>query len=184
VRRLTPPRCHLASLWAQLTHATTIGDVLPARPTGAEGFKVLRTVPERALVLGGMSPQWAGTWAFVLEPLGPDKTRLVTRYRAAYPPSARMAIMLPVLATAHAIMERKSCARSSITRSTCTAAMEQGDDASGRRRRSSGGRASSFRAASLRSHTGASCLGATAMTALSWRARYPADRGNLAARIP
>ena len=68
---------------------------------------MLRIVPERARVRGGMAPQWAGTWACVLEPLGPDKTRLVTRYRAAYPPSARMAIMLPVLATAHAIMERK-----------------------------------------------------------------------------
>jgi hypothetical protein len=84
-----------------------IGDVLPARPAGPEGFKVLRVVAERALVLNGLSPQWAGTWAFVLEPVGSDKSRLVTRYRAAYPPSVRMSIMLPVFATVHAFMERK-----------------------------------------------------------------------------
>jgi len=84
-----------------------IGDVLPARPVGADGFKVLRIVPERALVLSSMSPQWAGTWAFMLEPLGATRTRLVTRYRAAYPPNARMSVMLPVFATLHAFMERK-----------------------------------------------------------------------------
>ncbi len=94
--RIIPELQHLA-----------VGDVLPARPVGAEGFKVLRIVPERALVLDGASPEWAGTWAFELEPLGFDKTRLVTRYRAAYPPNARMAIMLPALAAVHAFMERK-----------------------------------------------------------------------------
>jgi len=90
----------------QLQHLA-IGDVLPARPVGAEGFEVLRIVPERALVLGGISAQWKGTWAFVLEPLGDGKTRLITRYRAAYPPSVRMSILLPVLAAVHRFMERK-----------------------------------------------------------------------------
>jgi hypothetical protein len=87
----------------------SVGDVLPARPVGAEGFKVLRIVPERALVLGGTSPRWGGTWAFVLEPLGEDgkRTRLITRYRAAYPPSPRMSILVPVLAAVHRFMERK-----------------------------------------------------------------------------
>ncbi|HTJ42967.1 MAG TPA: hypothetical protein VL463_12775 [Kofleriaceae bacterium] len=84
-----------------------IGDVLPARPTGAEGFEVIRIVPERALVLRGVSPAWTGTWSFVLVPIGSGQTRLVTRYRAAYPPSTKMAVMLPVIATAHAIMEKK-----------------------------------------------------------------------------
>ena len=94
--RIIPELQHLA-----------VGDVLPARPVGAEGFKVLRVVPERALVLDGTSPQWAGTWAFELQPLGSNKTRLVTRYRASYPPNARMSMMLPVLAAVHAFMERK-----------------------------------------------------------------------------
>ena len=84
-----------------------IGDVLPARPLGDEGFEVLRILPERALVLGGVSPRWTGTWAFVLERLGPNKTRLVTRYRAAYPPSRRMSLLVPTLAALHAVMERK-----------------------------------------------------------------------------
>ena len=46
--RIIPELQHLA-----------VGDVLPARPGGAGGFKVLRIVPERALVLDGASPQWA-----------------------------------------------------------------------------------------------------------------------------
>lgn len=84
-----------------------VGDVIPARPVGAGGFKVLRIVPERALVLGGISPRWEGTWAFVLEPLGSGRTRLITRYRAAFARGARMSLLLPVLASVHAIMERK-----------------------------------------------------------------------------
>jgi len=94
--RIVPELQHLA-----------VGDVLPARPTGAEGFKVLRIVPERALVLDGASPRWAGTWAFELQPLGSERTRLVTRYRAAYPPNKRASTVLPALAAVHAFMERK-----------------------------------------------------------------------------
>lgn len=94
--RIIPELQHLA-----------VGDVLPARPVGAEGFKVLRIVPERALILDGASPRWAGTWAFELQPLGSNKTQLVTRYRASFPPNNRMSIMLPVLAAVHAFMERK-----------------------------------------------------------------------------
>lgn len=94
--RIIPELQHLA-----------IGDVLPARPVGTEGFEVLRIVPERALVLSSMAREWSGTWAFALEPLGSDKTRLVTRYRAAYPPSVWMTILLPILASLHAFMERK-----------------------------------------------------------------------------
>jgi hypothetical protein len=85
----------------------SVGDVLPARPTGTEGFKVLRIVPERALVLEGLGPQYAGTWTFVLEPIGEDATRLVARYRAAYQPSVKMSVVLGVLGSVHAFMERK-----------------------------------------------------------------------------
>lgn len=84
-----------------------VGDVIPWRPTGAEGFKVLRIVPERALVLGSEAPGWSGTWAFVLEPLDATRTRLVTRYRAAYAPSVRTSVTLPFMKAAHAVMERK-----------------------------------------------------------------------------
>lgn len=84
-----------------------VGDVIPARPVGSEGFEVLRIVPQRALVLGGISPSWRGTWTLVLEPLSSGGTRLITRYRAAFPPTARMSLLLPVLRAAHALMERK-----------------------------------------------------------------------------
>ncbi len=94
--RIMPELQHLA-----------VGDVLPAKPTGSDGFKVIRIVPERALVLSGLSPDWAGTWAFVLEPIGSDRTRLVTRYRAAYAPNAKMSVMLPIFTALHAVMERK-----------------------------------------------------------------------------
>lgn len=84
-----------------------VGDVLPARPVGKLGFEVLRIVSERALVLSGLSPEWAGTWAFVLEPLDSGRTRLVTRYRAAYPSSARLALALPFFRAAHDVMGHK-----------------------------------------------------------------------------
>ena len=80
-----------------------VGDVLPWRPVGADGFRVLRIVPERALVLGSEAPNWSGTWAFVLEPVGSSRTRLVTRY----PSSARMSLTLPFMKAAHAFMEGK-----------------------------------------------------------------------------
>lgn len=94
--RIVPELQHLA-----------VGDVIPARPKGSAGFEVLRIVPERALVLSAASPQWTGTWAFVLEPHGSDRTRLITRYRAAYPPRGWITIVAPVLAAVHAFMERK-----------------------------------------------------------------------------
>lgn len=84
-----------------------VGDVLPARPVGTEGFHVRRILPERALILGSITPEWDGTWAFVLEPLPHDRTRLVTRYRAAHPDSSKMAMLLPLYARVHAFMEGK-----------------------------------------------------------------------------
>jgi hypothetical protein len=90
----------------ELQHLS-VGDVLPFRPGGAEGFEVLRIVPEHALVVRGGGPDFEGTWAFVLEPLGSDRTRLITRYRAAYPPSTRMTWKLPMMRAVHAFMESK-----------------------------------------------------------------------------
>ncbi len=90
----------------ELQHLT-IGDILPYRRGGGEGFEVLSMDPERALILGSKAPQFDGTWAFVLEPVGDHATRLVTRYRAAYPASTRMSLTLPVMRAVHAIMERK-----------------------------------------------------------------------------
>jgi hypothetical protein len=84
-----------------------VGDVLPYKPTGSEGFKVLRVEPERALILGSTTPTFEGTWAFVLEPIGETQTRLVTRYRASFEPSTRMSATLLWARALHAVMESK-----------------------------------------------------------------------------
>jgi hypothetical protein len=83
-----------------------VGDVLPATPEGGDGFEVLRVEPPRALILGGLfdadakaqlpfgherpARYWHVSWAFVLEPIGPQETRLIVRARAAFPPSGRL----------------------------------------------------------------------------------------------
>jgi len=84
-----------------------VGDILPYRPEGSDGFRVVRLEPERALVLESETPDFVGTWAFVLQPIATNQTRLVVRYRAAYPPSAKMALRVPVMEQIHGFMERK-----------------------------------------------------------------------------
>jgi hypothetical protein len=84
-----------------------VGDKLPMTPKGDDGFEVLRIDPERALILGSKSSDFEGTWAFVLEPLDRDRTRLVTRYRAAHAASPRMTWFVPWMRAVHAVMEGK-----------------------------------------------------------------------------
>lgn len=83
-----------------------VGDVLAAAPDGDDGFEVLAIEPARALVLGGLfdadakkqrafdaprpSRYWQVTWAFVLEALDPQTTRLHVRARAAFPATGRL----------------------------------------------------------------------------------------------
>jgi hypothetical protein len=43
----------------------------------------------------------------MLEPLGADRTRLITRYRARYAPSLKMQLFKPYMAALHGFMERK-----------------------------------------------------------------------------
>jgi hypothetical protein len=91
-----------------------LGQVIPATPEGDDGFEVLRIEAEHALVLGGLydpdaakqlafaaaRPErfWQVTWAFVLEPLDAQTTRLSVRARAAFPKTGRLhaAIIRPV----------------------------------------------------------------------------------------
>jgi hypothetical protein len=97
-----------------------VGQILPATPEGNDGFEVLRLDPSRALILGGLfdpvsrsqlpfddaRPEryWHVSWAFVLEPLDSNETRLLVRGRAAFSRKERLhaAWMLPV----HHFMER------------------------------------------------------------------------------
>jgi hypothetical protein len=100
---------------AELQHIA-IGDVIPWRPTGPDGFSVLRVEAERLLLLGSPGPHqqpsrpppYAMTWAFVLDPVGASATRLTVRVRGIYdgdqPIRARMTAGLTLLA--HEIMER------------------------------------------------------------------------------
>jgi hypothetical protein len=100
----------------------SVGDILPWRPQGKEGFAVLAVEKNRSIVLGTPSllskkgiktsqkaeldDSFADTWAFVLEPIGERATRLLTRVRADFEPSAKMSIMGKGFEAAHVIMQR------------------------------------------------------------------------------
>jgi len=77
-------------------------------PGATDGFFVLSYEPERFLVLGGI-PQdgaYAVTWALVLDPVGPNQTRLITRARANAGYEFH-GLPLVVLKLIHYIMQRK-----------------------------------------------------------------------------
>jgi hypothetical protein len=100
------------------------GDVLPATSDDIAGFSVLEIDPRRALVLGGLwdverdLPQpmdapkpehfWQASWAFVLEPLAGERTRLWVRARADFGPE-RLSTRLHVraLGLVHRFMESR-----------------------------------------------------------------------------
>lgn len=98
-----------------------VGQILPATPTSNTGFEVLAIERERALILGGLfdpdletqlpfasvrpSHYWHVTWAFSLEPLDADTTRLYARTRAAYPPNGRVHATL--IRPVHELMQRQ-----------------------------------------------------------------------------
>jgi hypothetical protein len=53
------------------------------------------------------APPWRSTWAFVLEPIGEDATRLHVRVRGDFVRSAKTAIVVSALLAAHEVMERR-----------------------------------------------------------------------------
>jgi hypothetical protein len=93
------------------------GDIIPATPQGESGFAVLRIERERALVLGsprllpgGAPPgtKWPSgdvTWAFQLEPVGPEATQLTVRVRSDYQPGLRNGLLRIGVGAAHEIMQ-------------------------------------------------------------------------------
>lgn len=93
-----------------------VGDVLPVTAEGEEGFAVLAIDRGRALVLGSPQllpsgvpaerPPYKVTWAFVLEPIGEDATRLLVRVRASYPRSVRTSALRVWVGALHEMMER------------------------------------------------------------------------------
>lgn len=79
---------HLVAGW----ETRAVGDVLQAVPGQRGGFEVYEVAPERHLVIGGGAAFPNGepyrmSWAFVLEPVGADATKLLTRVRADAAPS-------------------------------------------------------------------------------------------------
>jgi hypothetical protein len=106
-----------------------VGQVLPAEPESDEGFEVLTIDAPRALILAGLydsdagkqlafaAPRptrfWQVTWAFVLEPLDVNTTRLSVRARAAFSTSGRLhaAVIRPVHHFMQSAMLRHLAAR-------------------------------------------------------------------------
>jgi hypothetical protein len=94
-----------------------VGDVLPVKATGTDGFAVLALEPQRSLVLGDPSllpgrpapaaSAFRGTWAFSLEPIGDTATHLVVRVRVDYEPTLNTAVLSPIIGAVHEVMERK-----------------------------------------------------------------------------
>jgi hypothetical protein len=94
-----------------------VGDLLPIKATGPDGFAILCLDPPRALVLGDPSllpgrakPGAAApraTWAFALQPSGGASTRLVVRVRVEHRASLTAALLRRVVLIAHEVMERK-----------------------------------------------------------------------------
>jgi membrane protease YdiL (CAAX protease family) len=90
----------------------SVGTIFPALPGVTDAFIVLAIDPGRFLLLGWLSP--AGTplttWAFVLEELAPDSTRLIVRARAGTGyrfhglPSWLTTRIVPIV---HFVMQRK-----------------------------------------------------------------------------
>lgn len=97
-----------------------VGDIVPLSPDGF-GIPVALLEPEQALVLRGdtrLDPNaipgmaagdyFAATWAFYLQPLPGDKTRLVERWKADWSPTLKNTIMMRLFLEPGAfLMERK-----------------------------------------------------------------------------
>ena len=101
-----------ARIAEELQHIA-VGTLFPAVPGATDGFHVLQLETGRSLVLGWRPAPNASpimTWAFVLEGVNEDSTRLVVRARGSggypfygLPPS----IGMPFVRFGHFIMQRK-----------------------------------------------------------------------------
>jgi hypothetical protein len=90
----------------------TVGMIFPALPGVTDGFTVLAFDVERFLVLGWVAPDVARsmTWAFVLEDVDRDSTRVIVRARGG--PRYQFHGLpwwaaKPIVTILHAIMQRK-----------------------------------------------------------------------------
>jgi hypothetical protein len=81
------------------------GDVIPLG-RGA-GLPVIMIDADRALVLGGQERDFHWIWEFGLYPIGPTRTRLVSRSRAHVPSGWRWRVYKALLAPAAFLMTRR-----------------------------------------------------------------------------
>lgn len=89
-----------------------VGTIFPALPTIKDGFRLAAIDPGRSLTLEWPAPDGSAqvTWVFVVDPIGPDRTRLLVRVRAGQEyrfhglpaPLTKVAIGL-----VHFVMQRK-----------------------------------------------------------------------------
>jgi len=89
-----------------------VGSVLPALPGAKDVFLVVQCDPGHSLVLSWRlaNGKYQTTWAFVLEQLQPEQTRLIVRGRVASgyrPYGLPQWIAVPTGRLAHFIMQRK-----------------------------------------------------------------------------
>lgn len=78
---------HIVNGW----ESRDVGDRLSATPAGDSFFSVYRVEKEKSFIIGGEKERLGGpfkmTWAFVLEPIGEDACRLITRARMKLAPA-------------------------------------------------------------------------------------------------
>ncbi len=85
------------------------GDTVRLGPEGYPAYRVAAVESGRALVLGGNASEIeAHSWAFVLEPIDEQTTRLLVRSRDDYAPTpANFLIWRVITEPLHFVMERK-----------------------------------------------------------------------------
>jgi hypothetical protein len=82
-----------------------VGDVIPVGRGG--GFPVKAIEPFRSLVLAGYGRDVEWSWELALTPVGPARTRLVSRNRVWVRPSIRSAVTMTAIEPAAFLMTRK-----------------------------------------------------------------------------
>jgi hypothetical protein len=81
------------------------GDVIPIGRGG--GFPVMAIEPARALVLGGQADGVAWVWQFGLLPVGPNRTRLISRNSVRAPNTIGAWLFMRVIEPAAFLMTRR-----------------------------------------------------------------------------
>jgi hypothetical protein len=88
-----------------------VGDLMAWTPPARDGFFVAEIDPGRALVLTGDAGLYRVAWAFALEPIDANRTRLLARASGDYDRPAVWLLLQLVWRPMHFAMERKQLLR-------------------------------------------------------------------------